>query len=430
MPEQLLRECVTYFKERSVYQVLFQKIREKYYSLGYLGGSVTLTGVSLEAKQQLSGFFQKDFTENKTITISVKLMEKALSNSRFCLLEWQDILEAYYGEKFATKKEIQLQGEDERRLFFRKLLDEFQGSLGEGWLEKCLWEKGEGNRLLMQQYREHKEELAAALKPLLAGIERLPGVKQDKGGERPEGGIRIPVFAAQISGNPHFLDAGTLAERLLILFLRDYYQKPDGTKEQLLYDAGLLRDDLSNYTLTYGIEAMDLEGKVHMGIQGFLERKEPVQLTLLTVSRLGRVRPRFDKRVYIVENPAVFSALSEAEPELALVCGNGQIRMATLALLDLFEEDVEFWYAGDFDPEGLLIAQRLRKRYGRRLFFWNYRECYYRRYLSDVELDSKRKKKLEKIDEEELQEIKEAIKKAGRAAYQEMMIQEYLKDLG
>ena len=66
MPEQLLRECVTYFKERSVYQVLFQKIREKYYSLGYLGGSVTLTGVSLEAKQQLSGFFQKDFRVSDT----------------------------------------------------------------------------------------------------------------------------------------------------------------------------------------------------------------------------------------------------------------------------------------------------------------------------------------------------------------------------
>ena len=128
-----------------------------------------------------------------------------------------------------------------------------------------------------------------------------------------------------------------------------------------------------------------------------------------------------------MENPAVFSSLTEAVPDVTLICGNGQIRMATLALLDLFEEDVEFWYAGDFDPEGLMIAQRLRKRFGKRLHFWNYKKCYYEQYLSNVKLDAQRKKKLERIDEEELLEIRDAIQRCGYAAYQEMLIPEYVK---
>ena len=34
-----------------------------------------------------------------------------------------------------------------------------------------------------------------------------------------------------------------------------------------------------------------------------------------------------------------------------------------MLLLDLLKEDHSFWYAGDFDPEGLLIAQNLKERY-------------------------------------------------------------------
>lgn len=386
MSEQLLAECVSYFKERSVYRILFKKIAEKYYSLGHLGGSVTLTGLSAEEKQQLSGFFQKDFTENKTTTISVRLMEKALKNSRFCGLKWQDILETYQGRGFLSKKEEQLFYEEEKTLFFRKMIDDFRGSAGGDWLDRCLQERTEGYRLLMLHYRERREELAVTLTTFLAGMEKLPLIRQNeekgKGMER----IRIPVFGAQISGNPHFFDQGTLAEKLLIAFLRGYCHLPGSNREQLLYTAGLLVDDLSNYTLTYGIEAADLEGNLHFGIRGFARRQEPVQLTLMTVSRLGKVWPGRGKRVYIVENPAVFSALLETNPEIALICGNGQIRMATLALLDLFEKNIEFWYAGDFDPEGLLIAQRLRKRYGSRLIFWKYEENCYIQYLSDVVL--------------------------------------------
>lgn len=140
-------------------------------------------------------------------------------------------------------------------------------------------------------------------------------------------------------------------------------------KAALFYRAGLLKDELSNHVLVYGISGAEKDGRPHKGILGYLEQREPLHLSLLTLGKLARVSPQTGKRVYIVENPAVFAVLAKAWPDAAIVCGNGQTRLATLVLLDLFGSDTEFWYAGDYDPEGLLIAQRLKERYRERLHF-------------------------------------------------------------
>lgn len=103
--EELKKECLEYFRACQVYQKLFEGMRKKYAGLGRLGGTVTLTGLTREERQQLGGFFQKDYTENKTVTISGRLMEKALSSSRFAGISWEEILEAYFGQPLEVTKE-------------------------------------------------------------------------------------------------------------------------------------------------------------------------------------------------------------------------------------------------------------------------------------------------------------------------------------
>lgn len=111
-----------------------------------------------------------------------------------------------------------------------------------------------------------------------------------------------------------------------------------------------------------------------------------------------------------------------------MICGNGQLRLAVLILMDKFSCDTVFWYAGDFDPEGLLIAQKLKLRYGERLKLWKYQVDLYETYLSEVELSERRMKKLEQVSIKELQEIKEAMYKKQRAAYQESMMEVLTKE--
>ena len=109
------------------------------------------------------------------------------------------------------------------------------------------------------------------------------------------------------------------------------------------------------------------------------------------------------------------------------MCGNGQIRLAALVLMDLFDKEICFYYAGDYDPEGLQIAQKLKERYGDRLRLWKYHGEFYRKYQSEMEISEKSLKQLDHIVLPELQEISQLMRQQKKAVYQENMLEEYLK---
>lgn len=96
--------------------------------------------------------------------------------------------------------------------------------------------------------------------------------------------------------------------------------------------------------------------------------------------------------------------------------------------MDLFPDTYTFYYAGNFDPEGLLIAQGLKKRYGRRLVLWNYTKEYYRQAISDLTLSPAQISKLEKIIIKDLLEIKQCLLTDKHPAYQEKMLDDYRID--
>ena len=129
----------------------------------------------------------------------------------------------------------------------------------------------------------------------------------------------------------------------------------------------------------------------------------------------------------MVENPAVFAAFVQAYPDSPLVCGNGQLRLATLALLDLLVQNSRIYYAGDYDPEGLLILQRLEERYGERLIPWQYDKGLYEGHLSEVEISSASLKKLDKIHMPKLRDLVEGMRVCKKAAYQETILESLLQ---
>lgn len=428
-----IEESVAYFKARPVYEKLFRKVQDKYAGLGHLGGKVTLTGLTTEEKNQLGGFFQKDYTDHKSVTISAALMEKALKNSRFSGADWEMILTAYFGETLTARKELESQQAAAREAYFEEIISGFEEEPGAVWLNQVLSRRTAGYQILMQQYREDPEKLRCTLQYLLQTIPELPVLRFGKSAVKRE---LLAVFAARMTQDPHYYDEGTLGEKLLTVFLTDFFGEhhalgSSGAEEKnsLYYEAGILKDDLSNDTLVYGIHAVGNDGERHEGIEGFLRCREPMRLTLLTVGNLCKVWTMKEPHVYVVENPAVFFVLVETYPECTVICGNGQPRLATLALMDLLRENCIFYYAGDFDPEGLLIAQRLKRRYGEKLKLWNYRADWYEEYLSEVRLNDTRIRKLEKIEIEELQEIKSAIQRERRAAYQEAMMDKLMEKI-
>ena len=422
--QKKLKECLEYFRQRSVYEKLFQKFKEKYASLGHMGGKAVLCELTLAEKQDLSGFLQKDYTENKTVTVSAGLLEKCLAESRFSGISGEMLLEAYFGEKLTVQKEEKEKEEKKRKDFFAGLLDGKEEDPVGMWLKEVLEKHRNGYEILMQQYRENQEGLRDILKNIMKAYQQICAIKRKQ---------LLAVFAAQVTGNPHYFDAGKTAERLLILFLKDQFKNSFSNeissaeeKSCLLYQAGILKDDLSNETLAYGLHAWKQDGCRHEGIEGFFKEKEPVRLTLRTLGELSKVTAQ-QRKIYVVENPAVFSVLTSYNPSCAVVCINGQPRLASFLLLDFLKETHQFLYAGDFDPEGLLIAQRLKERYEDALHLWKYEAEWYRKYLSGVRLSGSRIKKLDHVYRPELLEIKKWMQKEQKAAYQEAMIEIYLE---
>lgn len=397
---------------------------------------MTLVRLSREEKAQLGGFLGKNYQGNQSVTVSASAFQKALDDSRFAGIQLKELLEAADGGALVGKKEEREEKRRTKEEFFEALLEKAEkeipftgGTLlsGPEWLKGVLYGRKSGYQRLMQLYREDPGVLEKTLMQVLHAACALP---VRSGGQK-----RLPVFAAEVTGNPHSFDENTVHFHLLSSYIAEAFgirreaelSGPEW-KNQVLYQAGILKDDLSNMVLACNVRGLMKDGRLHAGLEGYKEAGEPVQITLQTIGRLADAFPADEKdrrkgRVYVVENPAVFSALCTARPDICVVCGGGQPRLAALLLLDFLSCHGMLYYAGDFDPEGLVIAQNLKRRYGARLEFWAYRAEYYEKYCSDADLPQTSLKKLDKVTEEGLQEVKKAMAARGKAAYQEAMLE-------
>ena len=139
-----------------------------------------------------------------------------------------------------------------------------------------------------------------------------------------------------------------------------------------------------------------------------------------------------DKKVYVFENPTVFSEVLYQTRKISpsTICTYGQLRLASLVLLDkIVQDDVKVYYSGDFDPEGIMIADKLKQRYGESLILWRYGIEEYNEIQSKVKLTEQRLKKLDNIKSPELQVIANEIKKRRYGAYQELLLEYYISDI-
>ena len=143
---------------------------------------------------------------------------------------------------------------------------------------------------------------------------------------------------------------------------------------------------------------------------------------------LTRAYPAKGNAVFVVENAGVFSELlDEAMP---LVSTNGQLNLATLLLLDLLvESGAHLYYSGDFDPEGLKMADRLAGRYGENLSLWHFTREDYFASMPSVSLSEERLAKLQSISSPKLQPVKQEIERCKKAGYQEAILPVLRKDI-
>lgn len=425
--EKLLKECISYFKTACGFKRTLQCIRKKYESLGTLGGTVVLNNLKEEEKEALTGLFRKDYYK-KSASFKVEAFVKALDSTRFQGVNFNKVLEGYFGEKLLSKKEEKLIKDREKQAYFSDIIGKFHNTRVEEWLLYLLESKENAYRIINQKYEENKEELRENLINVCRGYNTL---NFNSKGNSP---TRLALFSSNITKNPHSFDTSTDCG-ILLVYAICYTLKikyPENAEElnEVLYRAGIIKDEVSNYTLCSGLLAYN-GGKEHMAWRGFYEEEEPLQLSLWNISKVDRIiSPK--KRVYVFENPTVFSEVLYKIGNLkpSLMCTFGNFKLASLVLIDkLVQSGAKIYYSGDFDPEGIVMAHKLKQRHGENIVIWRYTKEDYISIKSKVELEDYRIRKMNNIKTEELKEVADAIKTNKAAAYQELLIDKYIEDI-
>ncbi|KGG80587.1 hypothetical protein Y919_05310 [Caloranaerobacter azorensis H53214] len=424
---RLVVEASEYFKRNKGFKRAFSKIRDKYRSLGKIGGTIILKNLTKEEKDALSGFLGIGLYDKNDVKIKVEKFQNSLDNSRFKGTKLEDVLAEYFGSVIISKKDEKEKYKLERERYFEEIFKEFIGTKSYDWLKYVFEFKDNAYRVITKRYDEDRQALKEDLIITMRGLNSLPFLKS-KTKER------LAIFASRVTKNPHAFDEKTEAGKLLMygisyLLGRDFPKSAED-KAEYYYEVGLIKDEISNFTVCSGLLSYR-DGVISAGWKDFYEISEPMHVSLWNLSKIERIISPTG-RIFVFENPTVFSEvlyrISRFKPPL--MCSYGQVKLASLVLLDmLVKEGVKIYYSGDFDPEGIMIADKLKKRYGDNLIFWRYGIEDYFKSMSREIIDDTRLKKLDNIKNKDLIELIEIIKENRYAGYQELIVEDLIRDI-
>lgn len=424
------------FKKESGFSRLFIAFHDKYESYGYLKRRIVavVNCPTLEERNALGGLTGSVYPKGKDISISVEMFEAAVEKTKYgTLLQekfMETLLQVYFEKPLMTKKEQKLQFEKDQTAFFSEYLTSPHPQPLQAIMQWSVKEEHKGNRFLLR-YKQG----AGALKRNLDILSKLFCLFPL---EEP---MYLPVFASMATHDPHTLDMDRAEGKLLIYALQVLLELETGEPMNMKLNAedvtelflhfNILRDDLSNYVTLFNMEGTNHDGSINALLQATSDSRASINYPLKEVLKLKQVQAK-GSVLFMLENSSVSSYLMDQavrhEKDISILSGNGMLRVATLKFLDLYVRTGGLlWYAGDYDPEGLGIAQRLIDRYGEAVKLWNYTEESYLNSLSDEEISVSRLKQLEQITSPQLTAVKAAMLKKRRAGYQENVLVELLR---
>lgn len=441
----------------------FLKLLEKQYMSSKEGirGYVTLTNIREEERLALDTFYETYSSPKpgETKRYSIKKFEQLLLKSRFQLTV-AALLALMKGEPVYTRQQLDHLKQSEWRLMIATVLDQVR-ALEEYDPEVIEWAQGlaeqssPGSRTLKMVYAKSREEAVDCLRYGLMALNRIKMNKADKP-------IRLPILAAEITGDAHALDWKYPMGRLFWWGLTAIFGEPANSmmaeedqppstsmeptvrasSQAILIREGLRRggvadDDLSSQVMLYAPELFGV-------------REERI-LTLRQVEHL--IENEFDKLVqlhceivHMVENPSVFAELIDADAQRwsgpgspaadsvapFIICGNGQPTTAVVKLLDALLNGCHktLYYAGDLDPVGLSIAQSLQFRYPEAMRAWRMDASVYLRYAEKgIPLAEGERTRLAEARYPWEPELAEMMHEHGVKLHQELWVEELVQDV-
>ncbi|MEA4883572.1 MAG: TIGR02679 family protein [Clostridia bacterium] len=491
--DKRLAEAVEFFKKEKGLHRLIGQVIQKYRRLGDIRGTVRLVGLDAAERKALSELFRKDYTSRESAVVSIAHLAKALERTRFAGVELVKILEGYQGNPIATRSEERQEYQAAKSAFFQSLHEVCGARYSRAWIENVAAKGPGSRGIHRSYDRDPatlRTQLEKVLRALAnlptdparrdtGQYERLPVFASRLAGD-PHGfdidteqgkhliaalsWVRAAVAGRDCAGG----QADNLRNNPVDGPADGATAPPHGAEDvaELLAHFGIIRDDLLNFVTCIGILAFDeipialpssgsggsdgpgvpqplatwaaacREGAVlNIPLRELVKARSCMPLEACAGPGAGHGA---GPAVFVVENSGVFSAIldrlsddpSRDARRPPMVCTHGQFRLAALMLMDkLAAGGAAIFYSGDFDPEGLQMAQRLMNRFPGSVRPWRYGLQDYLGCVSETPLPENRLAKLQGVTAPELVPAKDAMAAERKAGYQERLLDALAEDV-
>jgi len=335
-----------YFKQEKGFARLLKDMAVLFARHGRIYGAVRLLNPTGEEEFVLSQFFERDYMNQRLIRISLAEFER-----RFVKIfpgENMSFLFAEYQTPPKNIKEAFAEGISE-------LLPKYAGTLAYEWLSSIASSMRRKYRPLMAQYAKDPKAVMALLDKVAEISSQLPVDITP-----------LKEFSTKVLGESHALDFDTPHGALLLnaLAFRSMIQPPAN-----------IEDSIGLY-LKFGLLTLGTMCQVLVGSQ---------VLTLDNIKQLSNVKSHGGK-VFIIENAHVYAAVNDHlnGKKCTVISPINSHNPAFLYLLDkLAAEGCTLYYSGDMDYKGLLRADKLYVRYGKKFVPWRYDKTDYEYIIAD-----------------------------------------------
>lgn len=416
----LEKEATKYLKSKKEYSNLMEALKEKYKKTGKLTGKVKLQSITTE-EGLLLGAIDSSLFGAKDGSLSIKKFIDFFSIGRFEGVDFIIVLKEYFGvENLKTYKEVKVEKSLIKEEFFINIFNKIKNPEIKLWLNAVIDYKKYGYHGIVRAYGENPK----MLKEVLLNIDKSFDFIRLGSDEY----IPLAKFASLVTKDSHYFDMDNFPGKLFIAAIGYLYNiniDKAESKNEALMKVNIIRDEISNFTITYGLMAYDEKEEI-MGYKWFRREGQPLLLNIYNLNSIKEIKAAHNK-VYVFENPTVFYELlrKTKDMKITLVCTSGQPNVSCLMLLDkLTEGGATIYYSGDFDPEGLQIASNLKFRYKKALKFFGMTSENYLKIKGDNSF-AERVGKLNIIADKELAELVVQMKTYCTAGYQELLIDYY-----
>lgn len=418
-----MKESLDLINSNEIYKKIFLEVYNKYKKYGKITGSFTLKAVNTQERQILSNFDSKVWVQGKA-KIKCSIV-RDLFNRKLKEYSFEELLVKVVGKELKTNKEVKDEEKEQEEKFYNDILKASDDGVGKQWFIEILDKKKYGYNIIVRKYKSeirNLKELKRKIILIINSLNKLPYLNNEY--------ENIAVFSAVNTKDSHFFDNDKFTGRLFIKAISFILNKdePKDINEinELYYEVGILKDEISNHTTIYGLNAFNRDNSEVKAINSFNIWKEPLQISISNLLKIDYLEA-INNTVFIFENPAVFhKILKMSDDNISLICTSGQLNLSSYIVLNKIRNLKNIYYAGDFDPEGLMIAYKIKKRYKEKVKFLNYTRESYINTMSNNIIEEKSMSQLNKINCSELDEVINELIINKRAAYQELLIDEYL----